>query len=158
LRASDFDASGMRLIAAVRRPWLNRLVIPFTRSGNNGYLWVGLGLLAGRPLRVAATTWTTLAVNYGVKCAIRRERPIVEELETLVPLPLSTSFPSSHSAMSLAAAVALTQARPGLWPLWFTTAVLMALSRVYVRAHYPTDVAVGMALGALVGAVAAAAA
>jgi membrane-associated phospholipid phosphatase len=150
-RASAFDAAGMRAVAVLRRPWLNRVVVPFTTSGNYGALWVALGALVGAPVRVAATTWTTLGVNYGVKRVIRRERPVVEELETLIPLPLSTSFPSSHAAMSLAAAFALTRARPELWQLWFAAALLMALSRVYVRAHYPSDVAVGIALGALVG-------
>ncbi len=146
-----FDRRVDRAAAALRRPWLSALVVPYTRSGNNGILWVGVGALVRRPLRVAAVTWGTLWLNYAVKALVRRERPVLEELDRLVPLPLSPSFPSSHAAMSAAAATALADARPRLRPLWWAMALVMGASRVYVRAHHASDVAVGLALGAAAG-------
>jgi membrane-associated phospholipid phosphatase len=58
--------------------------------------------------------------------------------------------------MSVAAAFALTRARPELTPLWWTAAAAMAASRVYVGAHRTGDVVAGAALGAVTGAAAGA--
>ncbi len=135
----------------LRRPWLDRLVVPYTTAGNYGGLWVGLGVVSGRPVRVAATVWGTLGANYAVKLAVRRERPVAAD--SLIPLPGSSSFPSSHAAMSVAAAIALSRARPRLTPLWAGMAAAMCLSRVYVGAHHASDVAAGAALGGVTGAV-----
>jgi membrane-associated phospholipid phosphatase len=132
-------------------------VRPYTEAGNHGLLWVGIGVLAGRPVRTAATVWGTLAVNYAVKLAVRRERPLAPEAGTLVPAPASSSFPSSHSAMSAAAAVVLCRERPRLAPLWVAMAAAMAWSRLYAGVHHADDVAAGVAVGVLTGSIAAAA-
>jgi membrane-associated phospholipid phosphatase len=130
------------------------VVGPYTRAGNYGAIWVAIGVVCGRPVRVAATVWGTLAVNYAVKSGVRRERP-AELRATLVPAPASPSFPSSHAAMSTAAAIVLCAARPHLAPLWVGMAVAMAWSRVYAGVHHPGDVAAGVALGAVTGTVGA---
>jgi membrane-associated phospholipid phosphatase len=131
-------------------------VRPYTRAGDYGLLWVGIGVLAGRPVRMAATVWGTLAVNYAVKLGVRRERPIDPDTETLVPAPSSPSFPSSHAAMSAAAAVVLCAERPRLRPLWVAMAAVMAWSRLYAGVHHADDVAAGVAVGVVTGSVAAA--
>jgi undecaprenyl-diphosphatase len=96
--------------------------------------------------------WGTLGVNYAVKLAVGRERPA--PADALIRLPASSSFPSSHAAMSVAAAFALSRARPELAPVWWAAAAAMAASRVYVGAHRPGDVVAGAALGAVTGAAA----
>jgi membrane-associated phospholipid phosphatase len=136
-----------------RRP-IDRAVVAYTTAGNNGIGWVVAGALAGAPVRVAATVWGTLGVNYAVKLAVGRERPA--PADALIRLPSSSSFPSSHAAMSVAAAFALSRARPELAGAWWAAAVLMAASRVYVGAHRPGDVVAGAALGAVTGAAAGA--
>ena len=55
------------------------------------------------------------------------------------------SFPSSHAVTSFAAARAF-----GV-PLLWAVALPMALSRVYLGVHYPSDVAAGAALGTALG-------
>ena len=80
-----------------------------------------------------------------------RRPPIAEPL---VALPSSSSFPSSHAAMSTAAAIVLIEARPSLAPVWVAMGAAMAASRVYVGAHHASDVAAGVALGAVTGTVA----
>jgi membrane-associated phospholipid phosphatase len=132
-----------------RRSPLDRLVVTYTTAGNYGLGWVAVGALAGAPGRAAATVWGTLGANYAVKMAVRRERPAAAG--ALIELPSSPSFPSSHAAMSVAAALALSQVRPGLAPAWWAAAGLMCASRLYVRAHHPSDVAAGAALGAVCG-------
>jgi undecaprenyl-diphosphatase len=133
---------------------LDRAVVAYTTAGNYGIGWVAVGALAGAPARVAATVWGTLGVNYAVKLAVGRERPAARD--ALIALPSSSSFPSSHAAMSVAAAFALTRARPEQAPLWWAAAAAMAASRVYVGAHRPGDVVAGAALGAATGAMAGA--
>jgi undecaprenyl-diphosphatase len=133
----------------VQRSRLDRAVVAYTTAGNYGIGWVVAGALAGAPARVAATVWGTLGVNYAVKLAVGRGRPA--PADALIPLPSSSSFPSSHAAMSVAAAFALRRARPELAPVWWVAAALMAASRVYVGAHRPGDVVAGAALGAVTG-------
>jgi diacylglycerol kinase family enzyme len=100
-------------------------------------------------------------LNHLVKQWVERPRPDV-------PNQLNSfSFPSGH-AMEIAAAtgvlVILTwqrvrrrRLRRLLVVLWIAVAVLVGLDRIFVAAHYPSDVAAGWLLGALVMFVAAAA-
>ena len=117
---------------------------------------MALGLGSGRPVRVAATVWGTLAVNFAVKSTVRRERPLDPGVATLVPAPASSSFPSSHAAMSTAAAIALSAARPRLAPLWGALAAAMAWSWDFAGVHQLDDAVAGVALGAVTGTVATA--
>jgi undecaprenyl-diphosphatase len=66
--------------------------------------------------------------------------------------PTGLSFPSSHSTSSFAAASAYGRLLPRV-PL-YAAASAMALSRLYLGVHYPSDVAAGAALGTVVGSVA----
>ena len=128
--------------------------MPYTTAGNYGLLWVAVGVAAGRPVKTAATVWGTLGANYAVKLLVGRERPAPADAQPLVALPPSSSFPSSHAAMSTAAAIVLIEARPSLAPVWLAMGAAMAASRVYVGAHHASDVAAGVALGAVTGTVA----
>jgi membrane-associated phospholipid phosphatase len=127
--------------------------VPYTTAGNYGLLWVAVGVVAGRPVKTAATVWGTLGANYAVKRLVGRERPAPAIAEPLVALPSSSSFPSSHAAMSTAAAIVLIEAWPSLAPVWVAMGAAMAASRVYVGAHHASDVAAGVALGAVTGTV-----
>lgn len=115
-----------------------------------------MGLFSGRPVRVAAVVWSALGTNYAIKLAVDRERPPAADAAPLIALPASSSFPSSHAAMSVAAAIELSRARPDLAAVWWAAAGLMCASRLYVGAHHPSDVAAGAAVGAAVGTIAGA--
>jgi undecaprenyl-diphosphatase len=129
-------------------------VVAYTTAGNYGVCWVIAGMFARRPLRTATTVWGTLGANYGVKRIVDRERPAADG-SALIPLPGSPSFPSSHAAMSVAAAIVLSRAAPRRTPLWVLAATLMCASRVYVGAHHRSDVAAGVVVGVIGGAVGA---
>ena len=64
------------------------------------------------------------------------------------------SFPSGHSAASMAVAASAALAYPWLAPVTIPLAGLVALSRVRLKAHLRADVLAGVALG-LAGALAA---
>jgi undecaprenyl-diphosphatase len=88
-------------------------------------------------------------LSTSIKLAIGRGRPVVEDLPHLMATPTGLSFPSSHSTSSFAAARAYGRLLPAA-PL-YATAIAMALSRLYLGVHYPSDIAAGAALGTVLG-------
>jgi membrane-associated phospholipid phosphatase len=154
----------LRLYRLVRRdlqvPAAERVVTAYTTAGEHAALWYAVGL-TGVALdrrdrhgwwRAMAGVLATQMVNTAVKGVFRRTRPAFEDLPALVSVPTSLSFPSAHSSTSFAAARAFSRRLPAR-PL-YAAAALMAVSRVYVGVHYPSDVAVGAALGTLIGSAA----
>lgn len=142
-------------------PWLHQPAVWYAAYGVvvfAGLLLVSW-LLARRdrdPRRVALALWAplgalvALAVNQVVAAAVGEPRPFAVLPGALVLVHRSTdpSFASDHAVMAgaVAAGVWLVDRRLGL-----VTAVLalaMAATRVYVGAHFPLDVAAGLALGA----------
>lgn len=147
--------------ARLRRPDLDRIVAGYSSLGNFGVGWVALGVAASlvkRNPRLAVATavavWGTLGVNYGVKLIAKRERPNLEDAPQAIEAPTSSSFPSSHAAMSAAAAVVLGDAIPFARVPLKLVAVSMAYTRVHLGVHHPSDVVAGYALGAVTGRVA----
>lgn len=63
------------------------------------------------------------------------------------------SFPSGHSASSMGFAVStfITSKKRKISWLGFVYAFIMACSRCYAIVHYPSDVIVGLTVGAIVG-------
>lgn len=80
----------------------------------------------------------------------------VPGVRLLLATPPFPSFPSGHAVMSFAAAavIALAFRRPLVIALAFVSAAAVALSRVYLGLHYPSDIAAGALLGTAVGAAA----
>jgi undecaprenyl-diphosphatase len=66
--------------------------------------------------------------------------------------PLTSSFPSGHASSAFFAAVLLARRQPKLAGLWFGLAAVVACSRIHVRMHHASDVVVGAAIGATLGA------
>jgi membrane-associated phospholipid phosphatase len=136
------------------------VITAYTRSGEHAALWYAVGLAgmavdrahAARYRRAMLGILATQLVNTAVKGVFRRRRPALEELPALVKVPTSLSFPSAHSSTSFAAARAYSALAPA--PPLYLAAGLMALSRVYVGVHYPSDIAVGAGLGLTIGSLA----
>ena len=61
------------------------------------------------------------------------------------------SFPSNHTANTFAAAVVLSWYFRRGRALFYTLAIAVAISRVALGVHYPSDVFAGMILGYIVG-------
>jgi len=147
------------------------LMVAATVLGEGWTAAVLLPLLAwGRTRRFAF--WLTVAVVaqglsvWELKRVVGRTRPwIALDLPTPFMKPSDFSFPSGHAAGCFCVAGFLALALPVAWPdarlrgravvgLATGLAVLIALSRVYLGAHFPSDVIAGAFLGALVGALA----
>jgi undecaprenyl-diphosphatase len=92
-----------------------------------------------------------------LKPVFERVRPCqaVQGLRLLVRCPHSFSMPSGHAISSFAAAAALFYLPRHFVPILARSYPLMlaaavALSRVYLGVHYPSDVIVGALLGSMV--------
>jgi undecaprenyl-diphosphatase len=157
----------LRLFTLVRRdlqvPAAQRAVSAYTTAGEHAALWYGVGTVGlvtdrgrrGAWRRAMAAIFATQLLNTAVKGVFRRSRPAMEDLPALVRVPTSLSFPSAHSSTSFCAARAFAALVPApVARVLYGGAAAMALSRVHVGVHYPSDVAVGAVLGLGVGSVA----
>jgi undecaprenyl-diphosphatase len=158
VRANALDLALYRRVRGVARtPASVRWVRSYSRLGEHGAIWLAAGATGvaldsarrGRWARATATVGGAYMVSTSIKLAVGRRRPAVEDLPHLMATPTGLSFPSSHAASSFAAARAYGRLAPR--PLLYSGALGMALSRLYLGVHYPSDVAAGAALGAVIG-------
>ena len=129
--------------------------IAVTSLGNAGIVWLALSaaLLCQKRTRDAGQAALLsmglcfLLCNVILKNLVARTRPYdaIPELSTLIPHPTDYSFPSGHTTASFACALVLFGMLPKKYgvPI-LCLAVLIALSRLYVGVHYPSDVLGGM--------------
>jgi undecaprenyl-diphosphatase len=151
----------MAVNEAPHPPFLDSLAWATAVVTTGGWIWL-LATLVAYLLRVPRSwqalkrllpsvviaTWT---VEYPIKAYFRRRRPFVEIVRALVigKKPGSWSFPSGHTAASFASAWILSSVWRREAPVFFGLASTVGLSRIYVGAHYPGDVASGALLGTL---------
>lgn len=153
------DARILQQVIELRRPWLDDLMVVASALGAGGFVWIILGSIAGIFPGHTAAMWRLwlavamafLIVDDLVKPFFARPRPFdVMEIHLIDARPNSPSFPSAHAAMAAAGALAAARIFPGArWILW-PAALVIALSRVYLGVHWPTDVFAGFAIGCAV--------
>lgn len=132
-------------------PGAESAVAAFSRLGEHGLGWhalaaVGALLDRGRGpgyVRAARTVALAFAANQAIKFSVRRRRPALPDLPPLTGTVSGLSYPSAHAATSFAAARSLPLPGAVVYPL----AAAMALSRLYLGVHYPSDSLAGAALG-----------
>ena len=161
----DFDRALVEAAPAFEHPLLTGLFVLLSAWWVKGPLLVGLGLCSDLRCRrlplafVAAAVATGAAslVAHALKDVFDRARPSVADpsLGSLTSIPDNPSFPSGHSATAFAAATAIAIVSPRLRPWALGIAAAVALSRVYLRVHFPLDVVAGALVGAALGALCA---
>jgi undecaprenyl-diphosphatase len=139
-------------------PRADRAAAVLSNLADYGLIWVALAAFKARRrgpdrrravVALAAAGFSSMIVNRVVKDAVARERPD-DHLSAAVRTPSSSSFPSGHTLAAFCTAFVLadsdtqTAANVGF-------AAAVAASRVHLRAHHPTDVIGGAAIGSVLG-------
>jgi membrane-associated phospholipid phosphatase len=151
-------------LANAHMPVADQVLPPLSRAADQAVLWGFIGgclLLTNRPRLQRAALRGLLAIsmaspmaNIVGKQAFGRTRP----LSDIIPdarrgrQSSSPSFPSGHTASAVAFAIAVGTDTPRQIGFGVgTLAAAVAVSRVYVGAHYPGDVLAGAACGLVAG-------
>lgn len=143
---------------SVRVSWLTPIVVFITSLGNAGLFWILLSallLLSKKTRKIGVISFLALLAslflnNLLLKNLVGRIRPydVCGMLTPLVAKPVDFSFPSGHTGSSFASAYVMYRHLPkkaGIALLVLASCI--ALSRLYVGVHYPSDVFVGMFTG-----------
>jgi membrane-associated phospholipid phosphatase len=142
--------------ALADRPGVLATARAMSYFGEHSIGWVAASLLGAilvparrrRWLVAGAGAFAAHAAAVLVKRVVRRKRPHDPAVAVNVGTPSQLSFPSAHATSTTAAAILIGRAT-GL-PLPVVLVPPMALSRLVLGVHYPSDVAFGVALGAAV--------
>ena len=158
---TEIDREVIELSVEIREPALNSLMHFLTFLGGTLFVTLVLGAsgiivyLVERqkrwPVFLAWTIVGSVGLDNLIKMLVDRPRPDFHRLTDVS----GSAFPSGHSsaaaALFLAIAFLLTRRMNGgrawVWGVAAVVACLVAVSRVYLGAHWPTDVIGGLALG-----------
>ena len=159
--AERIDLAVYAAIARTPTPALDTAMPRLTRAADYSRLWVAgaavLATVGGRRGRRAARSGlmsvgvAAAVVNLVLKPLGGRRRP--DRIADQVPLarqtrmPVSTSFPSGHSAAAFAFATGVGHVLPVASIPLQGLAGLVAYSRVHTGVHYPGDVIAGALAG-----------
>jgi undecaprenyl-diphosphatase len=91
-----------------------------------------------------------LAINRIISAAWFRQRPfIAHHIAHPWIGSKDASFPSDHASASFAIAFAVLMLDPIAGAVFLVFAVVIAVGRLFIGAHYPSDVAAGLVVGAV---------
>lgn len=161
---TNIDLSVLKFMAKIHNPVTDFIFSAITLLGDAGMVWIILAVIlliipkhrkTGLALAVGLIVFH-LICNTGLKNIIARPRPFVvlPELRNYIPkinIPSSYSMPSGHTMSSFVCATITAKNIKGSEKFAYPLAFLIALSRIYLLVHYPTDVIAGAVLGVVLG-------
>ena len=160
-----FDEAFIRFVYEnVQGGFLDGVVPVITKFGDKGILWIVLTIalviacIKYKKLRCVAISCALALIFSGLFCnlilkpMVMRTRPYdLIEIELLVERLSDYSFPSGHTSAAFAFASALWLNNRKFGWIAVLAATIMALTRLYLCVHFPTDVLAGLVLGVICG-------
>lgn len=153
----EWELNLLHWFQRIHNPVLDFIIPKITFLGDAGWFWIVVTLLLlilpyNRKMGVqsaVALVLTALVCNIILKPGIMRCRPcwLEQEIELLVKIPHDYSFPSGHSNASFAVATSIFMRNKKIGVPALILAGCIALSRLYVFVHWPTDVLAGITVG-----------
>jgi undecaprenyl-diphosphatase len=159
-RALQLASFELALCCGAAQAVCNRALLMLFRGVSRVGDWplsvvVGLTLLAVHGWRLLAG-WAVVSVmavliQKQLKRRYGRLRPCErpEGPPQRAPIPDRGSFPSGHTLHAVMAAIVTASLVPAVAPVFLLLALLIAMSRVVLGVHYPSDVLAGAALGSI---------
>lgn len=145
----------------IRCAFLDYLFPAITHLGDAGIIWIiiALVLLFFKNHRKTGITMIIglvlglLIGNLFLKNVVGRLRPfeIQEGVKLLIKAPKDPSFPSGHTLASVTSATILFLNYKKRAIIFIVLAIFIALSRLYLYVHFPSDVIAGAILGVFIG-------
>lgn len=159
---TTWDASViMAIYENVHSAFLTMFFRIVTLLGEGGIFWIAVALILlffkktrRSGICIGASLLIGVIVGNGIiKNVVARPRPYdaIAGIESVVSHLSDYSFPSGHSLCCFEAATALAMNRTKWAIPAYVGAVLVAVSRLFLFVHYPTDVICGALLGVLFG-------
>ncbi len=151
-----FEIQILKFFEGLRSNFLNAIFEGVTMLGEETLIVVIIGILyfaidKDLAQRVFFITVFSQSVNNVIKNFAKVERPFANGKVSCVRPETATgySFPSGHTQNFSTWSMTLSQKLKKKWMIItsIALAVLVAVSRVYLGAHYPSDVVVGLLLG-----------
>lgn len=156
-----------QLIRFIQRIPRSRLLTQIARLintiGNGGIMWVCLALLliftGHQPygyMIIFGDAFYFLVCHQLIKKLAVRKRPFQNnpDIQLDIKTPSSSSFPSGHATISFASTTILFFLSPVAGWIALAVSAIVALSRLYLMVHYPSDVLGGILIGILDGLIA----
>ena len=158
----NIELSILDWIQTLHMPFLDKIMVFITRLGDAGIIWIVLSIVLllipktrkSGAVMVVALVVDVLLCNIVLKNLVARIIPydVNTGVHLLVAKLHDYSFPSGHTAASFASVTALYLAgEKKLWKFALVLACLIAISRLYLYVHYPTDVLGGILFGVISG-------
>lgn len=141
-------------------PFLDAVMPVVSAAGNSGIIWIAISaiLLCSKKYRkygllcLCGMLVGLVIGNVALKNLVARPRPCwTEDISLLIKNPTDFSFPSGHTLSSVISAVILCSAGRRFAAFAIPLAVLIAVSRLYLFVHFPSDVIFAALLGLAIG-------
>ena len=154
------DLGLLRFIAeGLKCPLLDAFMPAYTVLGDVGICWLVISvvmMIFPKSRKVGFVALLAIGIgalitNVALKNIVARPRPYTyTEWDLLIERQSDWSFPSGHSTAAFAFATGVAIMHKKSWWVYIPAGV-MALSRLYLFVHFPTDVLAGCAIGVFAG-------